>query len=128
MIKYDSKYKLAWDGCILALAILNSFLIPFSLAFTPPFSETNGMDAFSKIVDAIFMIDIILNFRTTILSKKTGEEIKDPKQIAINYISHANFWLDLLSSLPLEKVGKGNFMSIIGLFKIFRVTRLATII
>lgn len=48
----------------------------------------------------VFFIDIVLNFRTTFVSKK-GEVVSDWKAIALNYI---RTWcvVDLLAALPFD--------------------------
>jgi hypothetical protein len=86
------------------------------------------MNILSKIVDVIYFIDIIVNFRTTFLNKKTGEEITEPRKIALNYLLSAGFYIDLASSLPLERVGQDYRAQIVGLLKVYRITRLEKII
>lgn len=44
--------------------------------------------------------DIVLNFRTTFVSKK-GEVVSDSKLIALNYI-RSWFVVDLLAALPFD--------------------------
>lgn len=44
--------------------------------------------------------DIVLNFRTTFVSKK-GEVVSDSKAIALNYI-RSWFVVDLLAALPFD--------------------------
>lgn len=58
IIRYDSKYKLAWDTIIILLAIFNSIFIPLTLAFKPPFSETNFYEAINTTIDSLFFVDI----------------------------------------------------------------------
>ena len=56
-----------------------------------------------KIVDLLFVIDIIINFRTTYISGK-GEEVFDPKVIAKKYALGGRFWIDLLSVIPFVEL------------------------
>jgi len=53
-------------------------------------------------VDLCFLTDIILNFRTTIVDKKTGFEVVQPKKIAWAYIKSGWFIIDLVASIPFE--------------------------
>ena len=46
------------------------------------------------------MTDILINLRTTYLTKNM-DEIISGKKIAMNYISGIMFWFDLLSTLPI---------------------------
>ncbi len=55
----------------------------------------------------MFIIDLIMNFRTTIINEMTTEEILDEKQIAISYIK-GRFFLDLLSTIPLDYIIQDN--------------------
>lgn len=48
----------------------------------------------------IINLDIILNFRTTFVSRK-GEVVSDSKQIALNYL-RGWFVVDLLAALPFD--------------------------
>lgn len=48
----------------------------------------------------VFVLDIVLNFRTTFVSKK-GEVVSDSKLIALNYI-RTWFVVDLLAALPFD--------------------------
>jgi hypothetical protein len=38
------------------------------------------------VIDIIFVIDVLLNFRTTYVHRSSGEEIFSPKSIAKNYL------------------------------------------
>lgn len=51
-------------------------------------------------IDFSFLLDIFINFRTIILDAQ-GEEVVDPKVIAIEYIK-GNFVLDVLATIPFE--------------------------
>ena len=51
------------------------------------------------IVDFIFLIDIIIVFRTTYLDTDVGKEETDMHKIAITYLK-GSFTVDLLSSVP----------------------------
>lgn len=55
---------------------------------------------FAAHVYCCFIADILLNFRTTFVSRK-GEVVSNSKQIAINYF-RGWFALDLLAALPFD--------------------------
>jgi hypothetical protein len=59
---------------------------------------------FNYLCDALFIIDIFLNFRTTISDFITGNEITSSKRIAIAYLK-GRFLLDLISAIPFEIIG-----------------------
>jgi potassium voltage-gated channel Eag-related subfamily H protein 6 len=117
----------------MCLAIYNAFTIPFNIAFNPAYAVSPGMIAFDFMIDLLFMADIVLNFRTSFLNTKTGDEIKDPKKIAKSYIFGGRFILDLLSSFPIDFIAgaAGNSdgsLAIFGMLKLFRIFRLSNII
>lgn len=90
---------------------------------------------FDSSIDILFMIDVFINFRTSYINSKTGEEIFDLKMIAKNYL-RGRFWLDILASLPLDILTLFLFSSdsdttafdLFGLLKLVRVLRLSRII
>jgi hypothetical protein len=78
MIKTNSTFRLIWDGVITLLAIINLFIIPLEVAWSGDYTKAADYIVTDYIVDILFLIDIILNFRTTIIDKY-GEEVADPK-------------------------------------------------
>ena len=59
------------------------------------------MQAADYIIDCCFLIDILINFRTSYVSAYTGEEITEPKKITINYLS-GRFWIDFIATVPFD--------------------------
>ena len=57
------------------------------------------MDA---VVDFIFLIDVILTFRTTYLDTAKGIEETDTHKIGINYLK-GSFLIDFASSVPFAE-------------------------
>jgi hypothetical protein len=55
------------------------------------------------IIDIIFGIDIIVNFRTSYYNK-VGEEVLDSWDIAYKYMMGGRFLMDFLASFPFDKV------------------------
>lgn len=74
IISCNLDLKIRWDIFICILVLYNSFSIPFELAFA--LGQSDAIDAVNWVVDAIFMIDIIVGFRTTFLDFD-GKEIVD---------------------------------------------------
>ena len=91
--------RLIWDWIILFLVAYLSFMIPFNVAF-------KLYDGFKWLVvdiavELMFIADIVVNFRTTYIDKKSGRIISQQKQIALNYLK-GWFALDLLATIPFE--------------------------
>lgn len=67
------------------------------------------------------------------MNPTTGDEIYAPSMIAKNYFFNTRFWVDLISSLPLDYFNVsegfiGDILSLLGMFKIVRITRISRII
>lgn len=52
---------------MIILAVWNSYFIPWNIAFEPEIGV--GIDIINFSIDFLFFIDIIVNFRTTIITK-----------------------------------------------------------
>jgi hypothetical protein len=115
---------------IMFLATWNSFSIPIEIAFEPEIANSPYYIIFNSLIDFVFFLDIIVTFRTTYIRPSTGDEISEPKAIAIQYLK-GRFWLDLLSTIPLDLMHDGNknlgWISLFGLLKTTRVLRLKRI-
>ena len=88
----------------------------------------------SIAVDLIFVLDIFIVFRTTILDDDSGEEISDGKIIAQKYI-RGRFTVDFLSTVPFDWIAlifldseQAKQFQLFGLLKLIRVLRLNRII
>jgi hypothetical protein len=87
------------------------------------------------LIDGFFFADILLNFRTSFLNSLTGDEVVDPKLIALNYLNSFRFWIDFISTAPFDII-LGNFFQgdlasqfqVLSMLKLFRVLRLSRII
>ena len=91
-----------------------------------------GFEIGDTLIDFIFLIDIIITFRTVFIDD-IGQEVSNPRLIAKNYIT-GQFWFDLMATIPmdliLEKVTGDNLKiyQAFGLLKLGRVLRLNKII
>ena len=82
----------------------------------------------------VFLLDIIINFRTTFIHSKTGKEVMDLWEIAQNYLK-GRFWIDFLATIPLDFAAKYIFqlnsssgIQLFALLKLVRVLRLGRLI
>lgn len=84
-------------------------------------------------IDIFFLLDILINFRTTINDEKTGEEISSPAKIAMHYLK-GKFFIDLLASIPFDffvvfiNSDSGFILEFFGLLKLIRILRLSRLI
>ena len=96
------------------------------------------MMASDSIIDILFAVDIVVNFMTTYINPKTGVVVTNPNRIVKNYIFRGRFFVDLLASIPFDKLissepgenGEINddYSTILGLLKMVRLLRLGRII
>ncbi|XP_068701371.1 potassium voltage-gated channel subfamily H member 6-like isoform X1 [Montipora foliosa] len=109
-IRHDSLFKAVWDWLILALVIFTAIEIPYSVAFliplqpaeeNPKFLKVNALLVFNLLVDLMFIMDILINFRTTFVNITTDEVISNPRQIALHYLK-TWFVVDFVAAIPFE--------------------------
>ena len=115
------------------LAIYNCLSIPFYASFNPDpnvFTEN-----FDYIVDSCFVMDILLNFRTSFVHPKTGLEIMESWLILRNYLFGNRFIIDILSVIPIETIVSAidpntstDQLKLLGLLKLVRLLRLSRVI
>ncbi|KAL1502042.1 hypothetical protein ABEB36_007247 [Hypothenemus hampei] len=98
-----SSFRFYWDLCMLLLLVANLIILPVAISFFNDDLSTRWI-AFNCLSDTIFLIDIVVNFRTGIMQQDNAEQvILDPKLIARHYLK-TWFFLDLISSIPLDYI------------------------
>ncbi|XP_017790601.1 PREDICTED: potassium/sodium hyperpolarization-activated cyclic nucleotide-gated channel 2 [Habropoda laboriosa] len=98
-----SNFRFYWDLCMLFLLVANLIILPVAISFFNDDLSTRWI-AFNCLSDTIFLIDIVVNFRTGIMQQDNAEQvILDPKLIAKHYL-RTWFFLDLISSIPLDYI------------------------
>lgn len=102
-----------------------SFIYPYLFAF----STSNGLDAFSLVIDIFFLIDIIVNLRTTYINKVTGDEIYSPAKIARQYMISPKFYLDIIACIPFPffKVGTVGYEKVWELVIVLKIHKVVQI-
>ena len=96
---HDS-FRIKWDILIMILAAWNCFTIPYQASFS--IQNNIQLLIFDAIIDFLFFVDIVLNFRTTVVHPKTGQEIVDPKEIRNYYITSGKFFIDFVAVAPID--------------------------
>ncbi|XP_052838200.1 potassium voltage-gated channel subfamily H member 8 isoform X3 [Drosophila gunungcola] len=119
-------FKGIWDWVILVATFYVALMVPYNAAFAKADRQPMVSDV---IVEALFIVDILLNFRTTFVSRK-GEVVSNSKQIAINYF-RGWFALDLLAALPFDHLyasdlydGEESHIHLVKLTRLLRLARL----
>lgn len=101
MWRPSDKIRSNWDLVVMTLAVWNCFSLPFSVAFKPPIMESTFFTILNACVDFCFLLDVLVNFRTTYFDSRTGDEVFDTKMIAKNYLK-SRFWIDFIATIPVD--------------------------
>ncbi|XP_020668238.3 voltage-gated inwardly rectifying potassium channel KCNH7 isoform X3 [Pogona vitticeps] len=138
-ILHYSPFKAVWDWLILLLVIYTAIFTPYSAAFLLNDNEEqkrrvcgyscNPLNMVDLIVDIMFIIDILINFRTTYVNQNE-EVVSDPAKIAIHYFK-GWFLIDMVAAIPFDLLifgsGSDETTTLIGLLKTARLLRLVRV-
>uniref|UniRef100_A0A668TRR5 Voltage-gated delayed rectifier potassium channel KCNH4 n=1 Tax=Oreochromis aureus TaxID=47969 RepID=A0A668TRR5_OREAU len=100
-------FKAGWDWLILLATFYVAITVPYNVCFTAVEIREDGGSAARNppsvsdiLVEILFIIDIVLNFRTTYVST-SGQVVYDARSIYIHYVTS---WLsvDLIAALPFD--------------------------
>ena len=103
ILRLNHPYRIKWDLIVMALSIWNSISTPIEISFEKTIFEEEGIHIFNSVVDAIFIIDILINFRTSYINPLNGDEVIKPSKITNHYLKEM-FTIDLISALPFESM------------------------
>ena len=95
-------FKLRWDLLVILLSIYNAIVTPQQFALTQTYDDSRAIAIIDTIIDVIFVVDILIMFRTNYRDEKRDIIISDWKMIAINYFK-GRLLLDLLASIPFNQ-------------------------
>lgn len=133
LFRYSSKFIQHWSNFVIILAMYNSITIPISIFYDvhgPSFISSNEISLIDSLVDLIFLIDVILTFRTTYLDTDLGKEETNMHKIASSYLRGA-FVIDFASSVPFaifvpeSQESLRAAFGMLGLLKLLRIQRLS---
>ena len=95
--------------------------------------ETLAFNTFNTIIDIMFLLDILVAFRTTYFDMHSGEEVFSGKMTAIAYIK-SRFVIDFVSTVPVDTISeyifkvKNKNLALFSTLKLVRVTRISRMI
>ena len=132
MLSVTSDTRMHWDIAIMLLSIWNCFYVPFVSAFSA-FDSRISLRVVDLIIDFLYILDIVVNFRTTYIDESTGYEVRSPRRIAWRYSASPRFWCDLVAAMPVEIINwvvldQTNRLQMLSLLKMARLLRLSKII
>nr|XP_034180285.1 potassium voltage-gated channel subfamily H member 2 isoform X3 [Osmia lignaria] len=138
-ILHYSPFKAVWDWVILLLVMYTAIFTPYVAAFvlSDPDYNSRKNKKYSDdpiviidfIVDVTFIVDIIINFRTTFVNSN-DEVVSHPAKIAVHYLK-GWFIIDLVAAIPFDLFLVGSHTdettTLIGLLKTARLLRLVRV-
>lgn len=138
-ILHYSPFKAVWDWVILLLVLYTAIFTPYVAAFvlSDPDYNSRKNKKYSDdpiviidfIVDVTFIVDIIINFRTTFVNSN-DEVVSHPAKIAVHYLK-GWFIIDLVAAIPFDLFLVGSHTdettTLIGLLKTARLLRLVRV-
>lgn len=133
--RIHGRAKINWDIFIMILAVVNCFQIPYQVAFSENDNSNVAIDILNYFVDVFFILDVVINFRTSFVNTYTGLEITDPKLSAYNYVK-TRFVIDLIASTPFDYFSylipspndNSLVLKLFSLLKLVRILRLGRLV
>ncbi|KAG5831878.1 hypothetical protein ANANG_G00284750 [Anguilla anguilla] len=140
-ILHYSPFKAVWDWIILLLVIYTAVFTPYSAAFLLNEEEDerrrtcgytcNPLNVVDLVVDVMFIVDILINFRTTYVNSN-DEVVSHPGRIAQHYFK-GWFLIDIVAAIPFDLLifrsgsDEPQTTTLIGLLKTARLLRLVRV-
>ncbi|XP_036069033.1 potassium voltage-gated channel subfamily H member 6a isoform X2 [Oryzias melastigma] len=142
-ILHYSPFKAVWDWVILLLVIYTAIFTPYSAAFLLNEAEEeqrrscgytcNPLNVVDLVVDVMFIVDILINFRTTYVNHN-DEVVSHPGRIAQHYFK-GWFLIDIVAAIPFDllifrsgsQAEPQTQTTLIGLLKTARLLRLVRV-
>ncbi|XP_054478003.1 potassium/sodium hyperpolarization-activated cyclic nucleotide-gated channel 2 [Anoplopoma fimbria] len=97
-----SDFRFYWDLLMLMLMMGNLIILPVGITFFRD-ENTPSWIIFNVVSDTLFMVDLVLNFRTGIIKEDNTEILLDPRAIRENYLKNW-FLVDFVSSIPVDYI------------------------
>ncbi|KAI1885890.1 hypothetical protein AGOR_G00208420 [Albula goreensis] len=97
-----SDFRFYWDLLMLLLMMGNLIILPVGITF---FENENTLPwiIFNVVSDTLFLVDLVLNFRTGIVKEDSTEILLDPRAIRQRYLK-SWFLVDFVSSIPVDYI------------------------
>ncbi|CAN9505479.1 unnamed protein product [Ophioblennius macclurei] len=131
ILLHYSVSKALWDWLILLATFYVAVTVPYNVCFVSHEENSDQRSLVSRstmgsdiAVEMLFILDIILNFRTTYVSQ-SGQVVYDTRSIYLHYCT-TWFFVDLIAALPFDLLYAFNITvtSLVHLLKTVRLLRL----
>ena len=114
-----------WDFLATVVLVATCLLTPYQLAFythgkaqPPIFNQVN------RLIDAIFMVDILVSFNTSFFDQKENKFTSDRRLIARTYLK-TWFWIDFIAVIDFELIIRSAMESNTTLAQVGKVAKIA---
>ena len=114
------RFKIFWDIFLGTVLIFVCIVVPYRIAFVPV--DSTGWKIVNWIIDAIFLMDMILIFNTAYLDEDHYLH-DDRKDIACSYLQ-GWFIFDLLAIIPFDVFVPKDNANVNDLIRITRIGRM----
>ncbi|RHY89339.1 hypothetical protein DYB37_004667 [Aphanomyces astaci] len=127
VISIHSHMKVWWDAVMAVVTFYSIVVVPMDVCFDLS-TAYDGVVSVQRTVEIVFVVDIILTFRTSYLSSVSLEEVVDVARIRQHYLT-TWFWVDCLGSVPSDLFGTScqqSQLAYLRLLVFLRILRLST--
>ena len=144
-VSFSSGPRVWWDVFVNLLIMFAAAFVPYVLALEV--EETTAVAAALWTTDVLFMVDIVVNFRTTYWVEVEGRWVRAHTHARTHARTHTHtrtrtrreerrawpiarryltswFAIDLISTVPVHALVPGNSLSALRLLRVFRLSRL----
>ncbi|KAG2491337.1 hypothetical protein HYH03_010341 [Edaphochlamys debaryana] len=94
----ETRNRRYWDFFVLILVVWTALIVPFEVGFGQ--IHWPGNYAMERLIDAVFWIDVGLNFRTAYIDH-SANMVRDGGKVALHYM-RTWFFVDLVASIPFD--------------------------
>lgn len=105
MLKPESTLRVGWDLTTMVMLLYLAISMPFRVGFAYDATPGSFLFGFEFLLDLLFIVDVILNFRTGYFRTDGTVEMNYAK-VMKNYLK-GFFWIDFFSSVPWDLIISG---------------------
>ena len=121
IVRPDTRAKVSWDLFVGLLILYSVITAPLRVSFGV--LDQWGWTVSDGLVDALFGVDIVLNFMTAFVDKETRTLVVDWRLIWVRYL-RSWFAVDFVSTIPLSSIGGLHVVRVIRLARLLKLLRL----
>ncbi|OQR87662.1 transcriptional regulator, Crp/Fnr family [Achlya hypogyna] len=142
----DSRLRRLWDPLQLVLLVyacvfspylscfrvlpLDGYVAYYNLTATDIKATRSWIQSLDFLMDALYLVDILLQFRFAYVDVKSGNVVKSPRRIAARYL-HGWFVFDVLVTIPWDVLlfaSPGEETMVVELVRVGRLARLTRVL